>query len=237
MTKFHESVVINNLDNFRKYSELNILMRHCMDMFLFWKILKYLNPKTILEIGSSAGQTLGLMVEATENQSTYTSVDIDFSKMGYFESKFPLSNIQFIKSDSTKVELTKKFDFIHIDGDHSYEYVMNDIFKCASLSHIDTILVIDDFELPDVDKAIDNFLLYQNDFVPFMRGHQCMFFHHQSQELDYFLDYAMYENNALDIFKIENINYKNFTVLEGKLLTCFEKYHHIFVELMENYDF
>lgn len=59
-----------------------------------------------------------------------------------------LKNIKFIKGDSNKVlkKLKRKFDFIFIDGSHSYNYVFNDIKNSMKLLNNNGILTGDDYE-------------------------------------------------------------------------------------------
>jgi len=50
------------------------------------------------------------------------------------------------------------FDFIHIDGDHSYEYAINDLTKCQPHISDKTIICVDDYQLKDVIDAVNTFL-------------------------------------------------------------------------------
>lgn len=53
---------------------------------------------------------------------------------------------------------TKKFDVIHIDGDHSADGVYQDLVLCHSLLKSNGIMWMDDVEMSSVKQGIDKFL-------------------------------------------------------------------------------
>tara|TARA_Y100001958_G_C21098213_1_gene449069 strand:+ start:242 stop:976 length:735 start_codon:yes stop_codon:yes gene_type:complete len=110
--------------------------------------------KNILEIGFNAGHSSELFLDTNPN-SVVTSIDLGYwyyCKFGirYLEKKFP-NRFQIILKDSIKALRDYKtisegtiFDFIYIDGNHSYEYAYNDILNCKKFSHDLTIIAVDD---------------------------------------------------------------------------------------------
>lgn len=59
----------------------------------------------------------------------------------------------------------KKFDFIHIDGDHSEEGAYQDIIMCKDLLKTGGTIWMDDTNLKDIKKAINRFFWeYNNEF-------------------------------------------------------------------------
>ena len=52
----------------------------------------------------------------------------------------------------------KKFDFIHIDGDHSTEGVYQDLLLCKGLLKPNGIMWMDDIELSSVKQGVNQFL-------------------------------------------------------------------------------
>lgn len=237
MKKLYQSKILNNLDQFRLANTGNGLMRQNLDMFLYWKITEYVKPNSILEIGTFAGQTLGLMIEASgKTNGMYTSVDLSFDKIKNFKLLFNDVDVEYIETSSTNLNLNEKYDVIHIDGNHEYAYVSNDLEKITPCLHNNSILILDDYWLPGVDQAIDEFMLGTTNFVPFMQGCQAIFFHHHSHDLNYFLDEYIYQNNVNDFIELDNDDYKGYTVLKGNLLNLFVKHHQLFLEALELYD-
>jgi SAM-dependent methyltransferase len=237
MQKLHQSTVLNNLDQFKLGAADCELMRDDLEMLLYWKIVKYTRPNSILEIGTYAGQTLGLMIEASGSiDGTYTSVDINVSRLSAFKTLFKNLNVEYLNIDSKELNLNRKYDVIHIDGDHSYEYAANDIEKVSSCLHNNSILIIDDYQLPGVDQAIDELLSGELQFIPFMQGHQATFFHHQYQDLNYFLDNYICSNGINEFIEFRNVNYKGHTVLKVDMPVIFAKHHHLFLQALKLYD-
>jgi predicted O-methyltransferase YrrM len=235
--KLYQSRVLANLENFRVASTSSGLMREQIDMFLLWKTVEYFCPKNLLEIGFFAGQSAGIITESAGPDSTLTSVDIDFSFRPIFETIFlNHNNINFIEIDSLKLELdsNKKYDYILIDGNHDYNYVLNDFTKCFPCMHKNTILHIDDYSLPGVEQVICEELLGKNDFVPFMMGDQAMFFHHISHSADKFLD-EWIQNKSKNFIYFENVEVFGTLVLRARLPHLFVEHPTFFLQALEFY--
>jgi predicted O-methyltransferase YrrM len=236
--KFYQSQVLANLENFRVAYTYNSsgLMRERIDMFLLWKTIEYFQPKNLLEIGFFAGQTAGIITESAGPDATLTSVDIDFSRRIIFEKIFLNHNINFIKTDSLQLELdsNKKYDFISIDGNHDYSYVLNDFNKCFPHMHKNTILYMDDYCFPGVEQVICEELLGKNDFVPFMMGDQAMFFHHISHSADEFLD-EWIQDKSKNFIYFENVEIFGVQVLRSRLPNIFVEHPTLFTQALEFY--
>jgi predicted O-methyltransferase YrrM len=227
--KIYQSKVLNNLAMFDK-QRLNDkivinpvsggLMRGLTDMFLIWKTIEYFQPSKLLEIGSYAGQTLGLMLESAGPDSNITSIDISFNKFKIFDHLFPDSQVQRIQLDSLQFHAVDTFDFMHIDGHHDYEHALNDITKCLSMAHDDSIIVIDDYEKSNlgVGTAIETGILEQHDFVPFLLGDSNIFFHHCTHQSGDFLDRWIQER-ARNFIHFSNINFGKHLVLRPHFIS------------------
>jgi predicted O-methyltransferase YrrM len=227
--KLHQSTVLNNIKLFP------MLMRYPNDMFLLWKTCEYFKPKSILEIGFYAGQSLGIVAEASGPEACFTSVDISYELRDTFDHLFPLPNGKFIPISSKDIVLDEQFDLVHIDGDHSYEYVLNDVNKVLPLLHTNSILCMDDFKLPGVEQVIKEHLLGQHDYVPFMSGDQEMFFHHVSHAADEFLD-TWIQNKANNFIYFQNWDYHGYTLLESKTPNLFVENQSMFLQALEFYN-
>lgn len=236
--KLHNSRVLANLDLFNSIMPTSF-MRCANDIYLMWKVCEYFQPKSILEIGFFAGQTFGQILEATPTDAKLVSVDIDYSNRPIFQQVFQhepkAQQIQFIETNSMNLELTESFDFIHIDGEHTYEYALNDLTKSLTMMHKNTILCMDDFNTPGVGQVIDEHLLGQHDFVPFLSGDQEMFFHHRSHSADIFLDEWLQEG-ARNFIYFSNYDFHGFTVLRAQTPKIFEENRSIFQQALQFYN-
>ena len=210
-------------------------MRESNDMFMLWKTAQYFRPQKVLEIGFSAGQSLGLIYEATGCTAELTAVDIDFSKKNVFDMLYPDAKIKCMQLDSLDLDLDSKFDMIHVDGKHDFEHAHSDICKCLDLCHDNSILIVDDYPIPDVTAAINATLMGQYNFVPFMQADQGMYFHHQSQFLDDFLDHYIQKKSCNFIFW-HNVELNGYTVLESRLPNLFVENRQIFQQALQFYN-
>lgn len=215
--KLYQSTVLKNLSLFKTSLTHNELMRDHESMYFVWKTIEYFCPRNVLEIGFYKGQTLGLIKEIAGPTTKIVSVDKDYQYLEDFNRLFPNNGIEFIETNSRRLNLDLPFDFIIIDGDHSYHGALSDIQKCLPLLHKNSILCIDDYKFFDgVAQAVKECLLGQNGFIPFMCTQQQMFFHHVSHLADDFLDQHL-TNGAKDFIEFVNIDVQGFTVLQGQI--------------------
>jgi len=209
-----ESITVKNI---HKFADRYGLMRQSTGMYLMWKVCEYFQPNLLLEIGFSAGQTFGLLIEATPTDAKYVSVDIDYSRRHVFDqlhqSNPKIKNIDFLEIDSTDFVWTgPKFDFIFLDGGKAQ--VIDDLSKCLTLLHHNSILCMDDYNTNEINTAITEQLLGQHNFVPFLAGDQEMFFHHVSHSADLFLD-EWIQDRARNFMHFSNMDFHGFTVLRA----------------------
>jgi|LakMenE01Jun11ns_1017448.scaffolds.fasta_scaffold9677477_2 predicted O-methyltransferase YrrM len=235
--KMHQSKILENIGLFKSAPTANQLMRDHDGMYLVWKVIEYFRPKHLLEIGSFKGQTLGIMMEAAGPDAKLVSVDINCQCQNLFEELFPGNTVKFIEIDSNNLTLDKKFDFIMIDGDHTYDGALNDLKKCLPLMHNETILCMDDYHFFDgVAQVVEEHLLGQHDFVPFLCGLQQMFFCHSSRSMVTFMnDYLI--NDATDFFQFDHIDFHKFRVLKSQIYSrAILEDSKIFQSILEFYD-
>jgi predicted O-methyltransferase YrrM len=213
------------------------LMRSHLDMFLLWQVIEYFTPSTFLEIGFAAGQTMGVIYEASRQSGRYVSVDKNYQNRYIFDDTFPEASVSFIQTDSKHLEVDSlgEFEFIHIDGAHTYDMVTNDIDKCRSCMLQKTILYMDDYARPGVNQAIQDEILTKMDWVPFLCGDQGMFFHHMSQSKDVFLDNAL-QTKAKNFVCFQNENILGHVVQKPRMPNVFVDHPQIFIDTLRAYD-
>jgi SAM-dependent methyltransferase len=235
--KLHQSRVLKNFSIFETNLCINGLMRDHESMYVLWKILEYFDPKNILEIGFGKGQTLGIVCEVAGPKSKIVSVDISYQYLDAFTKLFPDKEVTFIEIDSKNLMLDQTFDFIIIDGNHSYDAVKKDLENCFSMLDQTGILVMDDWlNFDGVSQVVQENLLGQHGFVPFLCTSQQMFFTHVSQSKDYFLDDFLVKN-AVDFVEFANIELHGFQVLKAQIyINAIFKDTNIFRSLLEFYD-
>lgn len=128
------------------------------------KLKNYENIHSILEIGFNAGHSAENFFEHCPNLETFLSVDIWYHPYApyaahYFQNTYHDRFIPLIgNSLQTIPEYHEefpniKFDLIFIDGNHAYEYCLQDILNCYRLAHEKTHLWIDDYHDQNVKAA------------------------------------------------------------------------------------
>jgi predicted O-methyltransferase YrrM len=140
------------------------------------KIIRELNPKKIVEIGSKSGGTLFLFARVA-NAERIISIDLpsgtfgggySYWKIPFLKSLGKRSVIQLIRADSHKAETLRKLksllkgskvDLLFIDGDHTYQGVKQDFQLYSSLVRKGGIVAFHDIVThdPTVGCEVDRF--------------------------------------------------------------------------------
>ena len=128
---------------------------------LLYDVVK--DKAAVLEIGVYMGHSILIMLLSNPNISI-TGIDImdkySFPAIKYLRDHFPNSRIDFIKGDSLEVLPNlikkKKFDFFHIDGQHSNYYVTKEFKHCMKMNKTNLMPVLfDDIsQCKDLEKNI-----------------------------------------------------------------------------------
>jgi predicted O-methyltransferase YrrM len=125
------------------------------------------NIKNVMEIGFNSGFSTLLMLITNPNMCIYC-FDLGEHKYTlpcYEKLKETFGNrINIIIGDSTKTlqNVTDKYDLIHIDGGHSSEVANSDITNSYRLSKQGTILIMDDYDFPNLHKLWDSYIIEYN---------------------------------------------------------------------------
>jgi len=118
---------------------------------MLFRSIRFFQPKTILEFGTSLGISSALFALAAPKAKIYTmegSAEILHAAEKNFK-KLKLSNIQTIKGNfddilPEKLEELKKLDFVFFDGNHQREPTIAYFEKCLPYKHNDSIFIFDD---------------------------------------------------------------------------------------------
>lgn len=146
----------------------NISLSEGIELF---KIIKKYNPKKLVEIGFAVGISTLFMLCALENDAILYSVDpyqkIQWNKFGLInvnnlldEQKLPKKMHKFIEDYSINFfkKEDRSYDLVFIDGDHSYEGTMIDLYGADKVLKKNGLMIIDDVLHYDVKKSLKNFL-------------------------------------------------------------------------------
>lgn len=142
---------------------------------LFKTIVNDINIKKTLEIGCAYGISSIYICSALSQQlnTMHTIVD-PFQSVQWLNyginnlKKFNLSNFNLIEERSEIIlpellKSKKNYDFIFIDGWHTFDHTMVDVFYSLKLLNNGGYLVIDDVDHPAVRKVFDYIINY--DFI------------------------------------------------------------------------
>lgn len=217
--------------NYQRYDRVveSSSMRSTIDGLIYWKLLTAFNCDNFLEIGVYQGLTTGLFFQSNPNAKV---VAIDpFDRLDLFRAIYPEAqqNFHFINDFSSNVQIKGTYDFILIDGDHSYASALQDIKSCLPLLSPTGILAIDDYKMPGVAKAITELYNCESGLVPFLKAEQSIFWHRASNDRGDFLDGLLVDPINKFVF-IENE-----TDQFGNVICCARTLG-IFTDIIEYFD-
>jgi predicted O-methyltransferase YrrM len=143
------------------------------------RIFKKKNPRNILEIGSQFGGTLYQWITNSKDGATILSIDEHQVNSDLYQSwtKNKVKVLDF-KGDSHSDEalafswLCSPYDWIFLDGDHSYEGSKQDWELALKLSKPGTIIVIHDIadnnlDTPKLWKEIKNSHYFTEEIIEY----------------------------------------------------------------------
>lgn len=212
-------------------------MRSTVDALIYWELFKEYNFSNILEIGVYQGLTAGLMLETSSRIESYTGIDIHL-KLDLFNDiwgKYS-ANAKFYEQPSQIFEHSKIYDFILVDGDHSFNGALTDLIKTSKLLSHNGVLAIDDYKLPEVAMAINEFKNH-TELIPFLQSEQTEFWHHPSVDRSDFLNNLLVNkiNNFIFLYNIDSTPH-NTQILKAKTLSIFTNEFNFFDQALNFYD-
>jgi predicted O-methyltransferase YrrM len=136
------------------------------------KIIKSINPKKTLEIGCAQGISSLFICDALNGAAHHTILDpnqtSEWQCVGIRNLKHAgYSNFDLIEKGSEiglpeLLDKNVKFDLIFIDGWHTFDHTLVDMFYSIKLLNIGGILIVDDVGMRGVRKAVNYFYNFPN---------------------------------------------------------------------------
>ena len=164
------------IHNYKELLEGNIFMSHhttnYTDVFLnktknISNLVLNKNIKNVMEIGFNSGFSTLLMLISNPNIciSCFDLGEHKYTIPCYEKLKETFGDrINITIGDSTKTlqNVNNTYDLIHIDGGHSTEVAESDVINSHRLSKQGTILIMDDYNFPNLNNIWDIYIIKYN---------------------------------------------------------------------------
>jgi len=192
------------------------------DYIFLAEFLEILRPKNSLEIGIHRGLTFRLL----HKYSTHAlGLEIDHRKKVAYAYP-PQWNIVYkdsflINCDDLGADTI--FDFIHIDGNHQYKAVVNDLEKCLPHIGSSTIICMDDYARDGVVNGINSFLRSNKDFFIKSLGLDQAFLVTKKSEIIFDNTVAKFRKEIIKLLKLQTILKTFATGVDSNGLKILEK--------------
>jgi len=109
------------------------------------ELLRYNGSKQILEVGTYKGATLGLYKFILPDSEVLT-IDPVLNQESVLISELYESGVEFHTGTIDNLESDKKFDFVLIDGDHTYDSCLNDWLNVQKFLADKAVICFDDID-------------------------------------------------------------------------------------------
>ena len=186
-----DNTINNNINTAKAYIDINLLpiIYNCGELlegniFMLHNTLNYTdvylnktknisnmvlnkNIKNVMEIGFNSGFSTLLMLITNKNIciSCFDLGEHKYTMPCYEKLKETFGDrINIIFGDSTKTlqNVNNIYDLIHIDGGHSTEVANSDIINSYRSSKEGTILIMDDYDFPNLHSLWDSYIIKYN---------------------------------------------------------------------------
>ena len=165
----------NNIDNFKSKFQNSLLQKNAK--FFLYQLIKSMNFKSVLEIGTYKAGTTKLISEAITEEGLVITLEANKNKQDYikeeilsWEEKYQKNTISITTTSNDFFNVSKFnekiwFDLTFIDGDHTYVGALEDLLNSARFSAPGAIIVVDDAVQPPVFNAVKDFLYLNRDWT------------------------------------------------------------------------
>lgn len=191
LNNLKDFTIINNINQTKTYIDINLLPiihncgeQHEGNIFMIHHTTNYTdvflnksknisnlvlnkNIKNVMEIGFNSGFSTLLMLISNPKLSIscFDLGEHKYTQPCYNKLKETFGdriNITIGDSTMTLQNVTTKYDLIHIDGGHSTEVATCDIINSYRLSKQGTILIMDDYDFPNLHNLWDSYIKTYN---------------------------------------------------------------------------
>ncbi|GAB3508054.1 O-methyltransferase [Emticicia fontis] len=123
---------------------------------LFYRIIKYYNYQTILDLGTSLGVTTAYLAKANPQSKVYTfegcpntaqMAEENFKELGIRNTDIIVGDLN--NTLQTQLRNIDKIDLAFFDANHRYEPTVDYFEKCLNRVHEDTCFIFDDIYWSD----------------------------------------------------------------------------------------
>jgi len=141
------------------------------DVVILYAMVVSKQPKLALEIGRLAGWSTAIISLALKENGAGHLISIDISNilLGVIKHFIDPWATTLVHDSKFLLECKEikdnKFDFVFIDGDHSYEMVLNDLQKIKEITTPGAWILMHDIDMPPVALAVNDFLADNPEFV------------------------------------------------------------------------
>ena len=165
---------ISNQDYFEKKFS-NSLLRNQAKVFIYY-LIKSIKAKSALEIGTYMAGTTKLISEAIGNDGFVISLESNkereksiLKEIETWDTKSQENTKLIITTSNDFFNISKFyekiwFDFIFVDGDHTYTGALNDLLNASRYAAPGAIIVVDDAVQTPVFSAVQDFLTLNKDW-------------------------------------------------------------------------
>ena len=270
LVEIKDFTIIKNINNAKAYIDTNLLPivnnydeKHEGNIFMLHHTTNYTtlfinkaknisnlvlnkNIKNIMEIGFNSGFSTLLMLLTNPNicvscfdlgEHSYTIPCFEKLKETFGDR----INITIGNSTETLHNTTNKYDLIHIDGGHQTEVANSDITNSYRLSKHGTILIMDDYNFPNLHNLWDNYIIKYNlknvDINVYNSPHHDIKYVNTIFDITPIIPCVLFEkvkvNPCHNNLKLENKTYtwekSNITFLENGKMRAFGEGHYDFL--------